>query len=118
MATYIVFGDGGNDTVIGAEGNDYLSAGEGDDNLVGGNGDDTLFAGARSDYLQGDPGDDLFVFDGTFETSIIIDFEPGTVAHHDVIQFTGGVFADFADLMAHSVQSATNTIITDPADTP
>ena len=106
----IVFGDAGNDTVIGGEGNDYLSAGAGDDNLAGGNGNDTLFAGAGSDYLQGDGGDDFFIFDGTFQTSIIIDFEPG---HHDVIQFTGGVFADFADLMAHSAQSATNTVITD-----
>jgi len=109
----IVFGDGGNDTVIGGEGNDYLSAGAGDDNLVGGNGNDTLFAGAGSDYLQGDAGDDFFVFDGTFQTSIIIDFEPGTVAHHDVIQFTGGIFTNFADLMSHAAQSATNTVITD-----
>jgi Ca2+-binding RTX toxin-like protein len=109
----IVFGDGGNDTVIGGEGNDYLSAGAGDDNLVGGNGNDTLFAGSGSDYLQGDSGDDFFIFDATFETSIIIDFEPGTVAHHDVIQFNGGVFTDFADMMSHAVQSATNTVITD-----
>ncbi|MFL4988517.1 MAG: hypothetical protein ACJ8C0_09215, partial [Microvirga sp.] len=58
-------------------------------------------------------GDDFFIFDGTFQTSLIIDFEPGTVAHHDVIQFTGGVFADFADLMSHAVESATNTVITD-----
>jgi microcystin-dependent protein len=109
----IVFGDGGNDTIIGGEGNDYLSAGAGDDNLVGGSGNDTLFAGPGSDYLQGDAGDDFFVFDGIFQTSLIIDFEPGTASHHDVIQFTGGLFADFADLMAHSLQSATNTVITD-----
>ena len=71
------------------------------------------FAGPGSDYLQGDAGDDFFVFDGSFQTSLIIDFEPGTASHHDVIQFTGGLFADFADLMAHSLQSATNTVITD-----
>ena len=109
----VVFGDGGNDTIIGGEGNDYLSAGAGDDNLVGGNGNDTLFAGSGSDYLQGDAGDDFFIFDGTFQTSIIIDFEPGTLAHHDVIQFNGGVFTDFADMMSHAVQSATNAVITD-----
>jgi Ca2+-binding RTX toxin-like protein len=111
----IIFGDGGNDTVIGGEGNDYLSGDAGDDNVVGGNGNDTLFAGSGSDYLQGDAGDDFFVFDGTFQTSIIIDFEPGTVAHHDVIQFNGGVFADFADLLGHAVQSGTSTVITDAA---
>ena len=30
-----------------------------------------------------------------------------------MIQFTGGAFTDFADLMSHAVQSATNTVITD-----
>jgi hypothetical protein len=35
------------------------------------------------------------------------------VAHHDVIQFNGGVFADFADLLGHAVQSGTSTVITD-----
>jgi Ca2+-binding RTX toxin-like protein len=108
----IIFGDAGNDTVIGGEGNDYLSAGAGDDNLTGGNGNDTLFAGAGSDYLQGDAGDDFFVFEANFGASLIIDFETGTPAHHDIIQFKGGVFADFADVVAHAQQQATNVIIT------
>ena len=30
-----------------------------------------------------------------------------------MIQFNGGVFTNFADLMSHAVQSATNTVITD-----
>ena len=39
---------------------------------------------------------------------------PGRRAHHDVIQFNGGVFTDFADMMSpHAVQSATNAVITD-----
>jgi hypothetical protein len=36
----------------------------------------------------------------------ILDLEPGTAAHYNVIQFDGGVFADFADLLGHSAQSA------------
>jgi Ca2+-binding RTX toxin-like protein len=107
-----IFGDGGNDTVIGGEGNDYLSGEAGDDNLVGGNGNDTLFAGSGSDYLQGDAGDDFFVFEQNFGASLIIDFETGTAAHHDIIQFKGGVFSDFPDVLAHAVQQATNVVIT------
>jgi VCBS repeat-containing protein len=111
----IVFGDGGNDTVVGGAGNDYLSAGSGNDVLTGGTGNDTLFAGSGSDYLQGDGGDDVFVFDASFQTSLIIDFETGSPAHHDVIQFNGGIFANFADVMAHAVQDATNVVITSNA---
>jgi Ca2+-binding RTX toxin-like protein len=110
----IIFGDAGNDTVIGGEGNDYLSAGDGDDNLVGGNGNDTLFAGSGSDYLKGDAGDDRFVFDATFQTSLVIDFTPGAgPVGHDVIQFATATFANFADAMAHAVQDGTNTVFTD-----
>ena len=113
----IVFGGVGNDTVLGADGNDYLSAGPGDDNLVGGLGNDTLFAGSGSDYLQGDAGNDIFVFDAQFETSSVIDFTSGAGVG-DVIQFNGGVFTDFANLLAHAVQNGTNTVITsDGGDT-
>src|SRR5215207_494544 len=100
-----------------ADGNDYLSAGPGDDNLVGGLGNDTLFAGSGSDYLQGDAGNDIFVFDAQFETSSVIDFTSGAGVG-DVIQFNGGVFTDFANLLAHAVQNGTNTVITsDGGDT-
>ncbi|MFL5215189.1 MAG: calcium-binding protein [Microvirga sp.] len=109
-----VVADGGNDTVLGGDGNDYLSAGAGDDVVVGGIGNDTLFAGSGSDYLVGGDGDDMFVFDGAFQSSLIIDFAPGSgPSGHDAIQFNGGVFTSFDDLMAHAVQSATNVIITD-----
>jgi len=105
-------GGSGNDTLLGADGNDYLSGGTGHDNLTGGLGDDTLFAGAGSDYLKGDAGDDFFIFEANFGTSLIIDFETGTPAHHDFILFKGGVFADAADVLAHAVQQATNVVIT------
>jgi VCBS repeat-containing protein len=110
----IIFAHDGNDTVIGGDGDDYLSAGAGDDVLVGGNGNDTLFAGSGSDYLKGDAGDDRFIFDATFQTSLVIDFTPGAgPVGHDVIQFATATFANFADAMAHAVQDGTNTIFTD-----
>ena len=54
----------------------------------------------------------MFVFEASFGTSLIIDFELGSPAQHDVIQFKGGVFADFADVLAHAVQDGANTVIT------
>jgi Ca2+-binding RTX toxin-like protein len=109
-----VGGGAGADTVIGDDGDDYLSGGDGNDTIGGGTGDDTLFAGSGSDYLVGGGGDDFFVFDGAFQTSVIVDFTPGSgPSGHDVIQFNGGVFTSFADVMAHATQSANNVIITD-----
>src|SRR6478672_6901931 len=102
-------------TLCWAQTGDYLSGGNGDDNLVGGGGNDTLFAGSGNDYLQGDAGDDVFVFEPNFGSSLIIDFERGSLAHHDIIQFNGGVFHDFADMYTHASQVATNTVITDTA---
>ncbi|MFL5037222.1 MAG: calcium-binding protein [Microvirga sp.] len=109
-----VFGGDGADTVLGDTGTDDLNGEHGDDTVVGGIGNDTLFAGSGSDYLVGGDGDDMFVFDGAFQSSLIIDFAPGSgPSGHDAIQFNGGVFTSFDDLMAHAVQSATNVIITD-----
>ncbi|MFL5075064.1 MAG: calcium-binding protein [Microvirga sp.] len=118
-----VMGGAGTDTVLGDAGNDYLNGGADDDRVFGGDGadtvlgdtgNDTLFAGSGSDYLVGGDGDDMFVFDGAFQSSLIIDFAPGSgPSGHDAIQFNGGVFTSFDDLMAHAVQSATNVIITD-----
>ena len=107
-----VFGGSGNDTLLGADGSDYLSGGDGNDNLTGGLGNDTLFAGSGSDYLKGDEGDDFFIFEANFGTSLIIDFETSTPAHHDFILFKGGIFADVADVLAHAAQQATNVVIT------
>jgi serralysin len=110
----IVFGGAGNDTVIGGAGDDYLDGGAGNDVLTGGEGDDTLFASSGSDYLKGDAGNDVFVFEGNFGASLIIDLSPGQ-GSGDVIQFKGGIFRDFADVMAHAVQDGTNVVVTSAA---
>jgi serralysin len=47
----VVFGEDGNDSLIGGSGNDLLSGGLGDDSLVGGGGNDTLFGGDGKDSL-------------------------------------------------------------------
>jgi hypothetical protein len=109
----IIGGGEGNDTVIGDAGNDYLSAGPGDDVLGGGDGNDSLFAGSGSDYLVGGAGDDFFIFDGAFQSSVVVDFTPGPgLSGHDVIQFGPDVFDSFDDMMAHAIQSSTSVLIT------
>jgi Ca2+-binding RTX toxin-like protein len=62
-----LMGDGGNDTILGGAGTDELWGGAGrdklngqagDDVLIGGDGDDTLSGGGGADLLSGDAGDD------------------------------------------------------------
>lgn len=48
-----IYGEDGNDTLIGGVQNDILRGGAGDDDLIGGAGDD---------YLSGDAGDDTFTY--------------------------------------------------------
>jgi serralysin len=110
----ILFGGAGNDTAIGGDGDDYLDGGVGDDILTGGLGNDTLFASSGNDYLQGDAGNDVFVFEGNFGRSLVIDLAAGA-GSGDVIQFKGGVFANFDAVMAHAVQDGTNVVITSSA---
>ena len=54
----LLFGFGGDDTLVGNDGNDYLDGGAGTDNLEGGLGNDTLVGGAGADVLNGGDGID------------------------------------------------------------
>lgn len=51
-------GGNGNDTIYACDGDDYLEGGEGNDRLDGGGGDDYLFGGAGADVLLGGGGND------------------------------------------------------------
>lgn len=53
-----VFGDVGNDTVVGGSGNDLLDGGRGNDSLTGGAGHDTLLGDVGKDVLLGGSGND------------------------------------------------------------
>jgi hypothetical protein len=53
-----LFGEGGNDTIVGAEAGDFLVAGAGDDTVEGGAGNDNVVGGAGNDSLAGDAGND------------------------------------------------------------
>ena len=59
-----VYGEDGDDVLIGGVGGDVLSGGDGADQLRGEAGDDTLTGGDGDDVLCGGEGDDVAVFDG------------------------------------------------------
>jgi Ca2+-binding RTX toxin-like protein len=70
----VMFGGAGNDTLRGRGGDDRISGGDGNDLIFGGAGDDTLRAGAGGDTLSGGNGADLFIFRETDEVVTITDF--------------------------------------------
>jgi Ca2+-binding RTX toxin-like protein len=90
-----IHGGDGNDWIYGRGGNDRLYAGEGQDHLFGGAGNDTLTGGsvAYKDWLEGDSGNDTFVFQSKLDShnrvvymeQYLVDFTPG----HDKIHING-----------------------------
>ncbi len=75
-----LYGGNGENVLIGGAGNDmlcdgddagWLEGGDGDDVLYGGGGADTLDGGAGNDYLQGDHGDDTYVFGAGYDTDTV-----------------------------------------------
>jgi Ca2+-binding RTX toxin-like protein len=84
----VIFGEAGNDTLIGGSGNDTLVGGNGNDSLQGMNGDDSLEGDMGNDTLYGGPGDD-YLNGGTYGT-----FYSGSDGT-DVI--SGGTGNDFVD---------------------
>jgi hypothetical protein len=53
-----VWGDAGDDELVGGPGNDWINGGPGIDLLIGGPGSDLLFGHSEDDELQGGPGTD------------------------------------------------------------
>ncbi len=81
--TDILYGDEGNDSILGDgpnssnEGPDFIDGGAGDDSLFGNGGSDTIFGGAGNDSIQGNADPDLLyggagndtINGGPFDTS-------------------------------------------------
>jgi hypothetical protein len=70
----MLYGAGGNDTIVGGSGNDQLFGGAGNDSLSGAAGNDTLvdIGGGSSDKLAGGSGSDSFWLDNS-KTEKVID---------------------------------------------
>ncbi len=56
----LMFGDDGNDTLIGGLGNDVLIGGDGNDMLTGNDGNDIMLGAAGNDTFDGGAGNDVF----------------------------------------------------------
>ncbi|MCZ7488133.1 calcium-binding protein [Rhizobium rhizogenes] len=63
-----------------------------------------------ADYLEGGAGNDAFIFKPNFGWDTIGDFAAGAGAD-DVIEFRGGIFADFEAVLAAASQVGNDTII-------
>ncbi|WP_255440576.1 calcium-binding protein [Paracoccus sp. MC1854] len=55
----LVYGYGGNDTILGSDLEDFLQGGMGNDSIVGQDGEDTVWGGAGNDSIRGGGGNDL-----------------------------------------------------------
>ena len=67
---YIIFGNAGNDSIIGARYNDTLYGGLGNDTIYGGEGGDYLNGGTGNDYISGGEGNDTIVDEQGTETYV------------------------------------------------
>jgi Ca2+-binding RTX toxin-like protein len=98
-----MFGEHGDDVLLGGTGNDLmdggaehdtLDGGAGADTMRGGEGSDLFFAGAGNDLMTGGAGDDTFRFEGRTFADFITDFS----VTNDKIQIAVSGVDDFDDL--------------------
>lgn len=115
MASITVSGDyGEDDRILGSKRNDRITGTEaaeeisglgGADLIRGGAGIDRLIGGRGNDRLEGGSGSDTFVFAANSGIDTILDFGHRG-ANSDVIDLSEiAAITDFADLLAHHVES-------------
>ncbi|HSJ50652.1 MAG TPA: calcium-binding protein [Actinomycetota bacterium] len=104
-----VFGEGGDDTVIGSQLADRIDGGAGEDTLRGGRGADTLVPGPGGGAVAGGPGSDVVVVSGA-GSWVILDRrilhrdrdEITTLKSVERLTYRGGVGRDEVDATAFS----------------
>ncbi|WP_170134877.1 calcium-binding protein [Acuticoccus kandeliae] len=69
----VLFGLEGNDRMFGEDGDDVIFGGEGDDRMFGGAGDDVIVTGEGDDMMFGSFGADRFLVRGVIEEDAFID---------------------------------------------
>ncbi|MBR4361813.1 MAG: hypothetical protein IKP42_03600 [Ruminococcus sp.] len=67
----VLVGGNGSDTIYDGSDASYLSGGDGNDKLYGGGGADVLDGGKGDDYLQGDHGNDTYIFGRGYDNDVI-----------------------------------------------
>jgi Ca2+-binding RTX toxin-like protein len=110
LANGLIGGDA-NGIIAGGKGAETLDGRGGDDFLFGNGGNDRLIGGAGNDRLTGGHGRDTFVFGPGFGHDVVTDF-----SRADHIEFDGGVFHNFHQVLAASHQVGGDTVITADAN--
>lgn len=98
------------DTLIGDAGANWLEGGAGNDTLYGVDGDDVLVGGRGNDILTGGHGSDLYRFDGDWGHDTVRGFDAGAGVT-DVLRLDSSRFSGFADVMAHTTDTAQGAVI-------
>lgn len=93
-------------TLIGGNSINVLDGSAGGDILVGSNAADVLIAGAGN-TMTGNNGADMFLFRPDFGANSITDFK----VSNDAMQFDKSLFADVADILAHTADTAAGAVI-------
>jgi Ca2+-binding RTX toxin-like protein len=120
LASHILIGGAGDDTLIGSDMADHLYGGEGNDTLKGGGGDDVLEGGDGDDVLQGGQGNDTIKGGGlncpvtTPATCVAATSAKIGLNTVDYADHTLAVFISLADLFSSPMgQSGENDVLTD-----
>lgn len=103
-------GGDGDDLLNGGAQDDQLYGAAGADTLLGGRGNDLLHGGAGSDTLTGGQGADTFILTAGSGADVISDFAAGAGAG-DVISVATSMFADFADVLAHTTNDGAGNCV-------
>ena len=86
--------------------------------ITGNNATNYISGGGGDDILTGGGGADVFVYAAGFGRDTITDFAAGSAAGHDAFRMSSSLFASYADVMAHTSNSAGGAVIAyDPSDT-
>jgi Ca2+-binding RTX toxin-like protein len=113
-----LFGEGGNDTLIGGSGDDLLVGGDGADTLLGkggadtlygGDGDDILIGGDGNDFVDGGPGNDRIIWNPGDDTDVI---EGGEGV--DTVEVNGGNGAESFVIAANGTRVRLDRTIPGP----
>lgn len=105
-----IFGEKGNDSILGGSGDDNLNGGEGNDYINGGNGDDAIAGGTGNNFLIGGKGTDSFIIHSNPKaTDTVKDYELGK----EILSFSGNFSFQHFDELTLSQQER-NVLVTLP----
>ena len=97
----VIYGDGGDDELIGGKENDTLLGGKGDDVLRGNDGDDLMDGGFGRDHFHGGDGSDTVTYESA-PTGVMVDLTSGIGdlgasgdRYFDVENVIGSQFKDY-----------------------